>query len=188
MWNPVRLGAVGLLALGLVGCAKGSAESAVAAAEKAIASVRDEAAKVSPVELKAIEDTIASLKAKVAAGDYQPALMGARSATSAARDLAANVATRKTQLTASFNTLVAELPKQVEAVTAKVAELGALRKLPAGIDPNQFAGLKGDIGNWAGAWKAATDAFASGNLAEALNKGNEIKAKVAQAMAMLGMK
>lgn len=185
---PVRYTAVGLLLLGVVGCAKSSAESAIATAEKAVASVRDEAVKVSPIELKAIEDTIVALKAKVAAGDYQPALMGARTAASMARDLTANIATRKTQLTSSFNAMLAELPKQVEAVTAKVSELAAMKKLPKGVDPAQVAALKTETAGWGGAWKAATDAFAAGNLADALNQGNAIKAKVTQAMAMLGLK
>ena len=188
MGNPMRLAAAGMLALSLVGCAKGSAESAIAAAESAVNAVKDEATKVSPNELKAITDTIAALKAKVAAGDYQPALMGARTATSMARDLAASVSTRKVQLTTSFTTLAAEMPKQMAAVTAKVTELAAMRKLPAGVDAARVATLKTEVGTWDGAWKAATDAFASGNLSEALTKGNEVKAKVAQVMAMFGMK
>ncbi|MFN0180571.1 MAG: hypothetical protein ACKVZ0_17355 [Gemmatimonadales bacterium] len=187
MRNPIGIVAAGLLLVSTAGCAKGSAESAVAAAEKAVASVQAEAAKVSPVELKAVTDSIAAMKGHIAAGNHRAALMGARSATAMARDLESGIATRKEQLTNSFNAIAADLPKQLGAVTAKIAELGAMRRLPPTVNETKFTALKAEAGGWEAAWATATQAFAGGNLADALSQANAIKTKVADAMATLGI-
>lgn len=187
MRNPIRHLAVGLVLLMASGCAKRSAESAVAAAEKAVGKVEAEASKVSPIELKAVVDSIAAMKGHIAAGDYRAALMGARSASSMVRDLESGIATRKEQLTNSFNALSAELPKQMASVTSKVAELAAMRRLPAGMDPAMVAGLKTETGGWQAAWDGATKAFADGNLADALTQARAISDKVTAAMTRLGL-
>jgi hypothetical protein len=179
--------AVGLVLVSVAGCAKRSAESAVASAEKAVASVQAEAAKVSPNELKAVTDSITAMKGHIAAGNHRAALMGARSATAMARDLQSGIATRKEQLTNSFNAIAAELPKQLTSVTAKIAELGAMRRLPPTVDATKFTALRAEAGGWEAAWATATQAFASGNLADALSQANAIKTKVANAMATLGI-
>ena len=176
-----------VLGLGLGGCAKRSAESAIAQAEKSIAAMQADAEKVAPNELKSLTDSVAAMKARVGAGDYSGALMGARTINTLSRDLRANLASRKDQLTSSFNTLSAELPKQLDQVMARITELGGMRKLPTGIDPAKFAALKTESAGWAAAWKSATDAFAAGNLAAALADANQIKAKLADAMKTIGL-
>lgn len=184
----MRVVSAGLVLLGTVGCAKGSAESAIASAEKAVNDISAEAAKLAPTELKALTDSIAAMKAHIAAGEYRAALMGSRSAATLARDLGSGLAKRKEQLTTSFNAVAGELPDQLSAVSAKVTELGAMRRLPAGIDATKFATLKSEVGSWDAAWKAATEAFAAGNLSDALNQARSIAAKVADAKTLLGLK
>ncbi len=175
------------LALSTTGCAKRSAESAIAKAEGAVAAIQADAEKVAPMELKALTDTLVAMKARVATGDYSGAMMGARQAGTMTRDLKANLATRRDQLNAAFTSISAELPKQLETVTAKVAELGAMKKLPATIDAAKFATLKVEVGTWGTAWTAATESFKAGNLAEAMASANRIKAGVADAMKTLGL-
>lgn len=187
MRNPIRHVAAGLVLVMASGCAKGSAESAVAAAEKAIGKIEVEATKVSPVELKAVVDSVAAMKGHIAAGDYRAALMGARSASSMVRDLESGMATRKEQLTNSFNAISAELPKQMTTVTARVAELAAMRRLPAGMDPAMVAALKTETGGWQAAWDGATKAFADGNLADALTQARAVSDKVTGVMTKLGL-
>ena len=176
---------LGLLVVG-TGCAKSSAESAIGAAEKMVAGFSAQAEQLAPTELKVINDSIAAMKARVAAGDYSGALMGARQTTSIARDLSAGMATRKTQLTNSFTALSAELPKLLESVTGKINALAAMKKLPKGVDPARVAALKTDAAGWAASWAAATEAFKAGNLAEAVAKGTELKVKLTAAAAMFG--
>ncbi|MGE0442455.1 MAG: hypothetical protein AB7L66_21600 [Gemmatimonadales bacterium] len=184
--KPLATAAV-LMAVLTTGCAKRSADSAIARAESEIADLRSEAEKIAPNELKALDDSLGAMKARVEAGDYSGALMGARSIHSLARDLGANLATRKEQLTTSFTTLQNELPAKLEAVTGRLKDLGAMRRLPPGIDANKVAALQTDAAGWASKWTEATQAFAAGNLAAALNAGNEIRSKVAEAMSALQM-
>ncbi len=176
---------LGLLVAG-TGCAKSSAESAIDAAEKMVSGFSAQAEQLAPADLKAINDSIAAMKARVASGDYSGALMGARQTTSIARDLAAGLATRKTQLTNSFTALSAELPKQLELVAGKINALAAMKKLPKGADPARVAALKTEAAGWPAAWTAATEALKAGNLAEAVAKGTALKTRVAAVAAMFG--
>lgn len=178
---------LGLVALALAGCAKRSAESAIGQAEKTIAGMQAEAEKVAPNELKALVDSVAAMKARVAAGDHSGALMGARTVGTMARDLAANLAGRKEQLTNSYNAAAAEMPKQLEAVTARINELAGMRRLPAGIDAASFSALKDEAATWSATWTAAADAFKAGNLAAALTQANQLKSRLAVAAKALGI-
>ena len=185
--RKTRVAAVIMVGIGLAGCAKRSAESAIARADETLAAVRPEAEKIAPNELKAMTDSVAAMKARVAAGDHSGALMGARTINSMARDLQANLPKRKEQLTASFNSTAAEMPKEIEAVTARVAEFGKLRRLPPGLDPAKFAALQTEVPGWSTSWTQATESFKAGNLAAALNLANELKARIADAKRTLMM-
>lgn len=187
MRHPMGTISAGLLVLGLGACAQGSAERAITAAEKAVAEVQADASKIAPAELKALTDSIAAMKAHVAAGDHRAALMGGRSVTTGARDLGSSLATRKEQLTTSFNAVAGELPAQLTAVLARIKELRGLRRLPGGIDPAKFSALAADAAGWETAWKTAADGFAAGNLSEALSQARAIATKVADARSLLGM-
>ena len=182
-----RLALALVVAFGLGGCAKRSAESAIAQAESDIAGMQATAEKVAPNEFKTLRDSVTAMKAKVTAGDYSGALMGARTVGTMARDLRANLTGRAAQLTTAFNGIAAELPKQVDAVTAKVKELAGLKKLPAGIDPAGFAALKDQVPTWSQTWATADASFKAGNLADALSKANDLKTKVAAAMKVVGL-
>ena len=184
MRRLLTIGIVGL-AVGTTGCAKGSAESAIAKAEQQVAAIQADAEKVAPREVKALTDSLMAMKARIATGDYSGALMGARQAGTMARDLTVNLATRRSQLNSAFASISAELPKQLEVVTAKVAELGAMKRLPPTIDAAKLAALKADLGTWATKWTGATEAFKAGKLAEAVAAATEIKARVSAAMSTL---
>ena len=186
MRRLLTIGIVGL-AVGTTGCAKRSAESAIAMAEKQVAAIQADAEKVAPMELRGLTDSLVAMKARVATGDYSGALMGARQAGTMTRDLTANLPKRRDQLNSAFTALAAELPKQLQTVTAKVTELAAMKRLPATIDPAKFATLKAEVGTWATKWTTATEAFKAGNLAEAMANGNEVKAKVAAALTLLSL-
>jgi len=182
-----RLALAFLCAVGLAGCAKRSAESAIRDAESDMTAMQAAAEKVAPKEFKVLSDSVAAMKAKVAAGDYSGALMGARTVGTMARDLRANLASRTTQLTNSFNGVAATLPKEIDAVTAKVRDLAAMKKLPKEVDPARFAALKDQVGTWSQAWANADAAFKAGNLADALSQANDLKNKVADAMKLVGL-
>ncbi len=185
--RTTSIAVLGLVTLTLAGCAQRSAENAIGQAEKTIAGMQAEAEKVAPNELKALVDSVAAMKARVAAGDHSGALMGARTVGTMARDLEANLAGRKEQLTTSFNAASAEIPKQIETVTARITELAGMRRLPAGIDPAGLSALKDEAATWGATWTAASDAFKAGNLAAALTQANQLKTRLAVAVKALGI-
>jgi hypothetical protein len=178
---------VGLVAVLSAGCARSSAETAVTRAEAAIAAIRPEAEKVAPVELASLNDSLTAMKARIAAEDYSGALMGARSVNSLARDLGANLATRKAQLTTSYNTTAEAVPRQIGAVNARIAELAAMRRLPPGVDPAAFAAVRAEAPQWQEKWAEASQQFAAGNVALALTAANEVRARLTAVSKMLGM-
>ena len=187
MKGPMRPGTLVILLAGLAGCAKSSAESALAAADKAIAAIQAEATMIAPAQLKALSDTLADVKARFGKGDFQSALMGARSVSVMSRDLKAQLATQKTQLTSAFESAQKEVPGMADAVQARVADLAKMRRLPPGIDGKRFAALQGDVGTWREQWTAAEAAFQRGELAVAMSSANQLRTKAREAMSLLQM-
>src|SRR5262245_45953531 len=74
---------------------KDPAEKAIAQIESAIATVRDEAAKFAPEALQGVDSTLASLKDKLAKGDYKSVLAGAPQLTAAVSSLKETVSEKK---------------------------------------------------------------------------------------------
>ncbi len=187
MRGPMRLTAMLLVLVGLAGCAKSSAESAVATADKAMAAIPEEAKLVSPAQFKTLTDTLADVKARLEKGDYQSALMGARSITVMARDLQAQLPTQKAQLTSAFETAKKEVPALVDSVKTKIAELAKMRRLPPSIDQAKFAALQADAATWSDRWAQAEAAFQKGELAAAMSSANQILGKARDARMFLQM-
>ncbi len=185
----MRTGTIGLVLLmgSLVGCARQSAEKAIARAEQDIAAVRPEAEKVAPTDLAVLMDSVAAMKAHVASGDYGAASKGARNLGLSVRDLRANLSNRRQQLTTGFTATSNDLPGQLDAVVARVAEIGAMRRLPPGIDQARFEILKAEAPTWPNTWAGAKQAYDDGNLAEAMSTAAQLKNKVADARRLLTM-
>jgi hypothetical protein len=154
---------------------------------KDIAALPPDAAKVAPNDVKAMTDSVAALKGYITSGDYRAALMGGRGVSSRARDLALNLNARRIQITAAYNAAADVLPKELATLKAKVDELSKARRLPAGIDPAKFAAVKAGIETWSQEWAAASQSFKDGDIAIALSKANEVKAKVADGMKVVGL-
>ncbi len=182
----ITIGIVGL-SFATAGCGKSSAESAIKKAESGLAAIKADAEQVAPDELRALTDSIASMKALLASGDHSGALMGARQAGTKTRDLLANLATRRGQLNSAFAAMSTELPTMLKSVTTKMAELGAMKKLPPTIDAAKFAAVKGQADGWATTWSAAAESFKAGNLAAAMSAATALKAQLTTAMATLGL-
>lgn len=178
----------GVLALLLTtGCAQGSAEKAVGNAEAAIAAIRVEAEKIAPAALATLNDSLTAMKTRMEAGDYSGALMGARTVTTMARDLGANLETRKAQLTTAYETTAAAIPGRLEAVNARIAELAAMRRLPPTVNAAAFTAVRDEAPQWSTTWASITADHAAGNLAGALTAANTLRDRLAQAATALGM-
>ncbi len=172
------------------GCAGNSkpAEEAIKAAEAAIDSVKGEAAKYIPDQVKGLEEGLKAAKDAFAKKDYTAALNAAKDLPGKAKELAAAAAAKKTELTKTWEELSGGLPKMVEAIQSRVDILSKSKKLPATLDKAKFDGVKAGLAEATQMWGDAQKAFSSGNLTDAISKAKTLKDKAIEMMTTLGMK
>jgi hypothetical protein len=176
-----------------VGCAsqKEPATRAVADAEAALAAVRDQAARWAPDQLQSVESALAGLKDSLGKGDYKAVLAAAPKLVTDVSELksAADAALQSAIERASgeWSTLAADLPNMVSAIESRVNILSKSRRLPAGLDQARFDAAKAGLADMKNSWTRASDAFASGNVLDAVSIANDVKAKGAEIMTTLGM-
>jgi hypothetical protein len=176
----------------LAACAgqKGPATQAIAAAETALSSLKDDAAKYLPDELKGAESTIASLKDNLAKGDYKAVLAGAPQLMSSIDSLKTNVGAKLEEAkaaTGEWTSYAADLPKMVEAIESRVTTLASAKKLPKGMDAAALDGAKMGLDSMKSGWTEAMAAFTGGNAIDAVAKAKGVKAKGEEVLKLLGM-
>jgi hypothetical protein len=174
-----KLLVLGLMVLPLlvVGCSKGPAEAALKAADEAIAKVAPLAEKFVPDQFKALTDAAAAAKASFDKGDYAAALAAAKDLPAKADEVLAAATAKKDELTGLWKGLADALPAKVAGLTEKVTAIGALKKLPKGIDAKGLDAAKTELAGITGLWTKATEAFGAGELQGALQSGNDVKAR-----------
>ncbi len=184
------------MAMVIVGCAgqKEPATKALAQAEAAIASVREDAAKYSPADLQAVEATYAALKANLASGDYKAVLAGAPQLMSAVTSLKSGVDAKKAEAeaamaaaTGEWNALSQDVPKMVEAIQSRVDSLSASKRLPKNVTQGSFDQAKSGLDMMKTTWADASAAFSSGDPVDAVSKAKQVKEKGAEVLKLLGM-
>jgi hypothetical protein len=163
------------------------AEQAVKAAEAAVAAVGAEAAKLVPDQAKALDAALASVKDKLAKSEYKAVLAEAPAIASKATEVAAAAAAKKAELTKSWEALSAGLPQMVAAVQSRIDILSQSKKLPATLTQAKFDAAKAGLAEATKGWEEATAAFKNGAWADALAKGQVVKAKTVEALEALGM-
>jgi hypothetical protein len=185
-------GLIAIVLVGLmlvVGCArdKEPAEAAIKAAEAAIGSAKAEAAKYVPDQVKGVEDALKAAKDAFEKKEYTQALNAAKDLPAKAKELASAAAAKKAELTKAWENLAGGLPKMVEAIKSRVDILSKSKKLPKGMDKPKLEGAKAGLGEITQTWTDAEGAFKGGNIADAIAKGNAVKAKAIEIMTTLGM-
>ena len=178
-----------LLVAGLAACNadKGPADTAIKAADQAIAAAAPEAEKYVPGRLTAARDSLKVAQDQFAKGDYKGALAAATELGNRAKDLVTATAAKKDELTTAWNELAASLPQTVASIQAKVEELGKMKKLPKGMDAAKLTQAKEGLAGITKAWEEASAAFTAGNITDALGKASGLKEKGNEVMALLGM-
>jgi len=182
---------VGILvgALTVAGCAtdKGPAQAAIAAAETAVNSILADASKYVPDQARGLQAGLTAAKEKFTKGDYAAASTEAKAVADKASQVAAAASVRKAELTKSWESLNAGMPRVVESIKSRVDILSQSKKLPANMTADKLAAAKSGLGEITQQWTAATEAYKGGDLAEAIAKGSGVKAKAAEVMTTLGM-
>ena len=188
MKNALRITAVALCCVALVACSqKDPAEAALKAAEASMNEIRAEGSKYAPEQTKGVLTSFASAQDSFNKGDYKVAMEIAQGIPAKAKDVAAAVAAKKDELTKTWNALSASVPGMVEQIQAKVDALSAMKKLPKDMDAARLEAAKASFGDITKSWGEASDAFKSGNLIDAIAKGNVVKTKTSDEMATLGL-
>ena len=175
-----------LLAAGCSG-GKGVARAAMTAAEQAVAALPPEAAKVAPEEVTPLTDAVQAANVQIAKGDYEAAFATVKDVPERAQDLAARLPAKKHALSAAMDTLAVAMPRNLEAIKTKVDALGKSKKLPKGLDPQQYQEAKDTYAAAAGEWTAIMASSSSGDLASAMSKALDLKGRVSRSLAVLGL-
>jgi hypothetical protein len=183
-------------ALALAACAsdKEPAEKALKAAEDAVNAVLPEGLKFAPDQAKAAQESLASLKASFAKGDYKAVLAGAGDVSAKAKAVTDAVAVKKAELEKAkaelakgWEEMSAGLPKVLEAIKSRVDILSQAKKLPAGLDKAAVDGVKSGVETASKTWAEAQEAFKAGNVADAVAKAKTVKTMAADMLTKLQM-
>jgi predicted small lipoprotein YifL len=188
MKNALKIAAAALCCVALVACSqKGPAEAALKAAETSVNEVKADGAKYAAEQTKGLLASYTAAQEAFNKGDYKAAMEVAQGVPAKAKDVAAAVATKKDELTKTWTSLASTLPAQVEQIKTRVEALAAMKKLPKDMDAAKLDAAKAALADVTKSWGEAAEAFKAGNLIDAAAKGNAVKAKVADAMASLGL-
>jgi hypothetical protein len=166
---------------------KGPAEMAIKAAEEAVNATKAEAAKVVPDEVKALDDSLASVKEKFVKKEYKAALEEATALSGKAKDVLAAAKAKKDELTQKWNAISQELPQMVTDIQAKIDSLSKVKKLPAKMTKDTLEEAKASLASVKDEWTKAEESFKAGSFADAINAATAIKDKAVKIMEVLGM-
>lgn len=166
---------------------KGPAELAIKAAEQAVTAAKGEAAKYVPDQLKSVEAALTSVKEQFAKGDYKATLAGAQDLATKTKDLLSAASAKKDELTKSWGEMSGGVEGMTTALKSRVDMLSSSKKLPANLTADTLASAKTGLATITQEWTAASEAFKSGNLADAVAKATGVKTKAAEIMTSLGM-
>ena len=166
---------------------KAPAAAAISAAQSAIDAVKGEAMKYVPDQVKSAQDAVAAARASFEKNDFKAALAGAQDATAKAKELGAAVAAKKSELTKSWEEMSNGVPKMAEVIKSRVDILSQSKKLPAGVDRAKLDDAKAGLASLNESWAAASNAFKSGDMFDAVSKGKSAKDKAVEIMTALNM-
>src|SRR5215470_6529629 len=177
--------ALAIVVLALAACEsadKAPAAAALSAAQTAIDAVKTEAMKYVPGQVKSVEDALATAKANFEKKDYKAALAGAQDVAAKAKELGAAAATKKAELTKSWEEVSNGVPKMAEAIKSRVDILAQSKKLPAGLDKAKVDDAKAGLASVNESWTQASDAYKSGDVSGAVVKARAAKDKAVENM------
>lgn len=158
-----------------------AAEQAIAAADSALAPVQAEAARVAPEQLQALTAAIADARSALESGDFERAAAGVKDIPARATELGTTVEKLKKDLSADFATLSEAMPRNLEAIKAKLA------RPPRSLSRERLAELQASYDSATAAWPAIAQEFQGGAMASAMAKAFGLKAKVSETMTALGL-
>lgn len=192
MNTAMKFAAVVLTAVLAAACSqKDPAQKALDAAEGALAAVHEDAMKYVPEKYDEVKKQLDAARTAFSEEKYGEALTAVKDIPGKAKELADAAAAKKKEVVAQLNTdwtsLSSGVPALVSGVESRLAELGKMRRLPAGLDKAAVDEASGALTSAKADWDAASQAFTAGNLEEAVSKAKEVEAAAKALMTKLGM-
>ena len=180
--------AVVVAVVAMASCAnqKAPAQMALTGLESAVSAAQPEIEKFAGEELAGITSAVAAARKKFDGGDYAGVIADVQTVTTAVTSAATAAASKKAELVTEWGSF-AGLPAVVGQITAKMTELGAMKRLPKSMDKTALDGAKASLDSVNTLWTDASAAFAKGDLVAAVAKAKDVKPMIDTLMTTLGM-
>jgi hypothetical protein len=164
---------------------RAAAEAAVKATEATLTTVRTEAVRYVPDQVKAVEGSMAAVRDAFEKGSYTQVLSDTKALSTKISALGAAAAAKKTELTTNWHAMSDGLPEVIQTIQGRVDVLSKSRRLPKGLTTDALDSAKAGLEVVNRTWTEAADAFNAGNLADAMAKATTVKARAAEIMTAL---
>ena len=165
--------------------AKAPAEAAMAAAGAAMDSLKGDAAKYAPDEVKKLESSYGVAKASMANKDYQGALSFTKDIPTKAKEVLAKAEAAKAELSKAWKEAGDSINRTIEAAKH---QLSGAKKPPAGLDKAALAKAHADLTSIEAGWTAATEQYKSGDWSGAVAKAKDLNARGLELLRAIGAK
>jgi hypothetical protein len=182
-----RIAALALTLAAACSGAKGAAEAAITVADQAVAALPPDAAKIEPEQLRLLTQAVASARDQLAKGDYEAAIAAVKNVQAQAQALTVSIPASKAAFSARMDTLAVAMPRNLAAIKAKLDALDKSKRLPKGVDAQQVQAAKDTYAAATGAWDGVMAQFKAGDMAGAMIKAMDLKARVTQSLMALGL-
>lgn len=171
-----------------VSCANQKAPAAMALAglESAVAAAQPEIERCAGEQMAGITSAVTATRKKFDGADYAGVIADVQTTTTAVTTAATAAAAKKAELVTEWGSF-ASLPALVGQITAQVTELGAMKRLPKGMDKTTLDGATASLDSVNTLWTDASAAFAKGDLVAAVAKAKDVKPMIDTLMTTLGM-
>ncbi len=184
-WKWMALVAPLALAAACTDGARAPAEAALAAAGAAIDSLKGDALKYAPEEVKKLESIYDVAKAAMANKDYQGVLTFTKDIPVKAREALAKVDTVKAELAKAWKEAGGDVTRAIEVARQ---QLGNARKPSPGWTKATLGKAQGELAALEAGWTAASNQYASGDLTGAVARAKDLSAQGRELLRSLGTK
>jgi hypothetical protein len=188
-WKPL-FALAGLLAV--AACSqKDPAAEAITASENALNAVYEDAQKYVPERYAEVKSELDAARAAFDEERYADAIAEVQDLPAKAEQLAKEAAAAKekkvSEMNADWARISGSLPARLEAIQARLDELGGMRRLPEGMDKQLLDEARAAHASAMTAWDEATTASAAGDIETAVGKARDAEGMAQDLVARLGM-
>ncbi len=185
--SSARMRFLPLLLAAACASAKGRAEADIAAADRSVAALPADAAKVVPDQVTPLTDAVNQGKDQLSKGDYAAASASVREVPAKAALVTDSLPARKAVLRAAMDTLAAAVPRNLAAIKARLDTIAMAKRLPRGLDEQELQEAKDSYAAVSAEWTEVMNSYQAGDLAAAMGRALSLKNRVSHSLMALGL-